>query len=94
MGCGRTTILCLWLGLYCFALPTSAATPLEQARKLYETGDQQLEDYELKQALASYQKALALFQKNKGTPEDKLRRSSKSPWYIENCKPTPRPKPR
>ena len=62
--------MCLWLGLFCFALPTSAATPLEQARKLYETGDQQLEDYELKQALASYQKALALFQKNKGTPEE------------------------
>ncbi len=71
MGRSRTILLCLCLGLLCFAFPSPAATPLEEAHKLYETGDQQLEDYELKKALATYQKALALFQKNKGTPADR-----------------------
>jgi len=66
MGRSRTILLCLCLGLLCFAMPTSAATPLEEAQKLHDQGDQHLEDYELKKALASYQKALALFQKNDG----------------------------
>ena len=70
MGHSRTTLLSLGFGLLFLAFPSPAATPLEEARKLYDKGEQQLEDYELKEALATYQKALALFQKNKGTPED------------------------
>ncbi len=68
MGRSQTAkgILCLWLALAAAPCPAPAATPLELAQQRHALGDQQLEDYELKKALASFQAALALFQKHDG----------------------------
>jgi len=60
------TLLCL--ALY-FAHPSHAASLLKEARNFHKQGDEYLEDYKLKQALAAHLKAQALFKKHKARPK-------------------------
>ena len=68
MGRSQIFLAFLCLSLY-FVHPSHAASLLKEARNFHKQGDEYFEDYKLKQALAAYLKAQALFKKHKARPK-------------------------